>query len=1021
LQKLIVVLIGFLLASMTMGQAPKQYSFTHYSTATGLLSNQVNTIVQDEEGYIWAGTTDGLQRFDGIRYKAFRRTEKDSSSIPSNPVWQLLIDKKKNLWVLLADGRVGIFNTKKFTFREVPAHFKKPVSPNTAIKRLITDEYGNMFYLMGGSEVITLDEKTNEFSYTHNFFQQKEYWPGITDFQQQPGTQKYWMSIEGGGIAVYNKATGQLSSPGNNIEKEPVIEQYKALSTLYLFYFDRQQRFWFIEWGNRPFPHIYCYDVKNNKPLVEKAEIISSLKTYHEIRGFFQQQDGTVWIRGLLVFAKFSETEKKFQLVYNGYRNERSIAYQAVHCLYEDRENNVWVATDNNGLYRFNPSMEFFSNINHINRMTGKKGEGSPMSFVAANRGMILAGTWGDGLYQYDENFNIMPANIKGFDNKGGPSIWSMFASRDSNTIWMASQPGIYAVDQKKHSVKFYNPAVLENKTIRQIAEDKDGNLWMGMHSTGVFKWTAAKGKHNFDEGMTAVTAIPRVQVNKITIDSKGFVWVATPETGAYAIDPGSDKVIMHFSDTAENEKKLPERGVSSVLEYDDSTMIIATATRIVRYNRILKRSSVIGSRETISGFITAVEKDKNGYLWLTGSAGLYRINIQKRIFLQFTRTDGIDNEHFMQSSSYTLPDGRLLFGTTNNIIVFDPGKIHVNAKSPDIKVTDFKVMNKSLLLDSLKNLKEIELAYKDNSLVIEFSPFLYNGACIIKYKMEGLDKEWRVAGKNNDAVYSYLPPGRYTFLLKTVDEEGNESAEKKELTVKINAPFWKAWWFYSLLALLIGSLLFWFDKERMKRKQAVLKMRSDIADDLHKDINTALGNINILSEIAKLKANTEPGKSIEFIEQIHDKSQSMMIAMDDMLWSIDPHNDSMENFILRFKEYIDALRNRHGVQIDVLPDKNAEALQLNMKLRKDIFGLFKSGITNVVKTGGTNCRVHIAFTKPNLIYTLEFDNTHTDTQQLDNLRQRKELADKLAAIKAKLDLQMHKTNSVFVLSIPVV
>jgi ligand-binding sensor domain-containing protein len=1021
LLKSISTITGLFFAIIAMAQDPGQYSFTHYTTASGLLSNQVNTIVQDDEGYIWAGTTDGLQRFDGTRYKAFRRTEKDSSSIPSNPVWQLLIDKRKNLWVLLADGRVGIFNTKKFTFREVPVHFKKPVSPNTSVKRLITDEYGNLFYLMGGSEVITLDEKENEFSYTHNFFKQKEQWPGIADFQQQPSTEKYWMSIEGGGIAVYNKATGQLSYTGNNTEKEPAIEQYKALGTLYLFYFDRQQRLWFIEWGSRPFPHIYCYDVKINRPVIEKAALLSSLKTYHEIRGFFQQQDGTFWVRGLLVFAKFSETEKKFQLVYNGYRNERSIAYEMVHCLYEDRENNVWVATDNNGLYRFNPSMEFFSNISHINRMTGKKGEGSPMCFVSTNGGNLRGGTWGDGLYRYDATFNVIPANIKGFDNKGGPSIWSMFASGDSSTIWMAAQPGIYAVDQKNSTAKFYNPPVLENKTIRQIAEDKSGNLWLGMHGTGVYKWTAAKAKNKFDEGMAAVTTIPRQPINKITIDSKGYVWIATPETGAYVIDPGSDKIIMHFSDTAEREKRLPERGVSSVLEYDDSTMIITTATRIFRYNRVLRQSSVIGSKEIISGFITAVEKDKNGYLWLTSTAGLYRINIQKKIFIKFTRDDGIDNEHFTQSASYTLPDGRLLFGTTNNIIVFDPAAIHVNAQSPDIKVTDFKVMNKSLQPDSLKNLKEIELAYRDNSLVIEFSPFIYNGSCIIKYKLEGLDKDWRIAGKNNDAVYSFLPPGRYTFLLKTVDEEGNESTEKKELTVKINAPFWKTWWFYSLVALLIGSLLFWFDRERMKRKEALQKMRSNIADDLHKEINTALGNINILSEIAGMKADTEPEKSKEFIEQIQDKSRNMMIAMDDMLWSIDPHNDSMENFMLRLKEYIDALRNKFGVQIDLLIDKKAEALQLNMKLRKDVFWFFKSGITNVVKTGSANCRMHIEFVKPHLIYTLEFDNTNTDTQQLNNLRQRKELADKLTELKAKLDLQTHKTNSVFVLSIPVV
>ena len=115
---------------------------------------------------------------------------------------------------------------------------------------------------------------------------------------------------------------------------------------------------------------------------MEKAVFGSYLKAYHEIKGFFQQRDGTIWVYGLLVFAKFLETENQFQFVYNGYRNEKSIAYEMIHCLYEDREKNIWVCTDNNGLYRFNPATEFFTNINHENRSTGKKGEASVISFI---------------------------------------------------------------------------------------------------------------------------------------------------------------------------------------------------------------------------------------------------------------------------------------------------------------------------------------------------------------------------------------------------------------------------------------------------------------------------------------------------------------------------------------------------------------------------------------------------------------------------------------------------------------
>src|SRR5690606_23285579 len=113
--------------------------------------------------------------------------------------------------------------------------------------------------------------------------------------------------------------------------------------------------------------------------VVDKAKFSTNLKSYYEVKGFVQQQDGTMWAHGLWVFARFDEKQKQFQFVSNEYRNEHSIVYEMVHCLYEDRENNVWVGTDNNGLYRFNPAKNFFTNISHVNRTSGKKGEGSPM------------------------------------------------------------------------------------------------------------------------------------------------------------------------------------------------------------------------------------------------------------------------------------------------------------------------------------------------------------------------------------------------------------------------------------------------------------------------------------------------------------------------------------------------------------------------------------------------------------------------------------------------------------------
>lgn len=1016
LNKFIFFFIALVFINAAAAQQPKQYSFTHYSISSGLLSNQVFSTVQDEAGYIWIGGTDGLQRFDGVRYKSFRHRENDAYSLPSNPIMQLMLDKQKRLWVLLFDGTVGIFNTKSFTFDKVPVETSIPNEATAEIKRLITDEAGNIFLLLQGSELVTLNEKQHQFSYKYNFFKQLPEW-GISDFVQQPGTQKYWMGIKGVGIAIFNKATGELSYAGNNVEKEPAVEAFEKNIFPVQMLFDEKGRVWFLYWET-VFAYIYCYDTKTNK--YEKYELLSQLRAYHEINSFIQLQDGSIWIKGLKVLAKFLENEKTFQLVYNGYSNEHSISFNLITSLFEDREKNIWVGTNNDGLYRFNPSMEYFTNIIHYNRSSSKPGNGSPMSFMPTKWGTCLVGTWEDGLYNYDSNFNMIPTNIKGLENKGA-YIWSMFASKDSNTIWMSSQPGIYALNQDRRSAVFYNPPILQNKTITQIAEDKNGNIWLGMYHSGLYKWSIENEKKIASIVPEKISFIPDESVNKLVVDKKGLIWIATAKSGAYVINPVNNKLLLHFTKDANNELKLPQNDVSSILEYNDSLMVIACAARIVVYNRFLQQSYLVAGPDVISGNIAAVEKDREGYIWVSSSSGIRRVNILKRILVNFTKDDGIQDDNFVLAASKALPDGRLVFGSSDQFIVFYPPAIKISIPDSNITITDFQVMNKSLPVDSLLQLKEINLGYQENSLNISFSPLLYNTSYLIKYMLEGADKDWKLADENSNAIYSYLPPGSYTLKFQIIDAEKNIKTSALQLRIIITAPFWKTWWFYSLLALLIGSILFWIDRERMKRKEALQEMRSNIAGNLHEQVNTALSNINILSDMAKLKADTEPKKSKEFIEQIHSKSGNMMTAMDDMLWAISPENDSMEKVLERVQEHLEVLKSTCLISINILVDEKVKGLKLNMKKRQDIFWFLKSGVTNMARTGANEIKMHIATDKAQLIYTLEFNNSMMDMQQLNNLLQRQELENKLKDAKAKMTMHSVKSNSVIELKIPVV
>jgi glucose-6-phosphate-specific signal transduction histidine kinase len=284
---------------------------------------------------------------------------------------------------------------------------------------------------------------------------------------------------------------------------------------------------------------------------------------------------------------------------------------------------------------------------------------------------------------------------------------------------------------------------------------------------------------------------------------------------------------------------------------------------------------------------------------------------------------------------------------------------------------------------------------------------------------MEGLDNEWKTAAKNFQATFSFLPPGKYKFHLRTLNAEGREWGKGVSLAILITPPFWETWWFYTMMGIAVSMLLFYLDRERMKRKERLQGMRTDIADGLHKEVNTALNNINILSEIARLKSDKEPQKAKEYMEQIHAKSHNMIIALDDMLWSLDPLNDTMDKTISRIREFIDAITNRTGAEIELAIDKKVRGLELNMKLRHEAFLLFKEGLRSIVEAGTRRCLVHMALEKSKLLFTIEFENEGCNRQQLNNLLHRRDIEARLHALGAKLDVQVHKSRSIFMLQLP--
>ncbi len=1003
----------FLLAFYCAAQIPSPLIFSRITKKEGLASNTTFATLRDKQGFLWIATQNGLQRYDGNRFLTFRHIPGNTLSIPENTISRLFIDSKERLW-LLFNKNAGVFNTAKLNYSDA-----KVDSSVVQVKKIMEDGEGRII-LFADNKRFVYDEKQNAFNAEYPL---PVLPPGytITDMTVDPFTGLYWFSGKQG-LLLYDPKTKQFHSKQQNGIKSAELDSLGSVTNARYPFVASDSTWWLVNWipfSGSP-PILYHYDKKRNKlQRFEKIRPYKTTETYYEIWRVFQQSNGTIWVYGMGLLAYYNEQENRFVNIDKDPFQQYGIDYEFVSSLYEDEEKNVWVST-NKGIYRFNVNAQVFQNIPNKRFNDTTRISNVVSAIIEKNNNEIWVSTWGGGVFSYDKHWQPVPNPVTSADplNKGLNA--SSMIKRQNGEIWISTQTGqlkIYSDDGVKGKYVSLSPSIFKDEIITQLIEDHDQNIWLGTTSGLLVKCEKGNWK---DTAQSFTTVLENAgDIMKFYEDNSHHLWVCTATSGVYEMDIRSSKVIKQIKAGSDKDPGLLNDGATDIVQYNDSIYLIASDQVCIfnsKTNTFRYLTSADGlPAEHISAFII----DKQKRIWVALDGGLYRLNIDNKLYVSYDLADGITSNVFQVSAATLLQDGRIAIGTPHDFVVYDPEKTIDKKDVPAVNITGFTLGSSFLSVDSISKLNKLELAYDNTFISIDLSTLSFRDSYYMYYMLEGLDKTWKRV-YNNQITYHYLPPGNYTLKLKSQNGDGVESKEITTLRIEVNPPFWNTWWFYCLLALSAGGLLFWIDHKRIQRKTAILKMRSDIADDLHQDINATLSNITILSQMAKMKADKEPEKSKEFIEQIHTKSQNMTAAMDDILWSIDPNNDSMQNFMLRFREYIDGLRKEYNVEIDALIDKKAESLQLKMQMRNDVFSLFKSGITNMVRAGATNCRIQITYEKPNLIYTLGFDTTSADMEQINNIRQRNELMDRLEELNATLDYNEQRAHAMFVLRIPV-
>lgn len=965
----------------------------------------VTSIVQDADGYIWLSTINGLQRYDGNSFFTVRSQSNNRWSLPSDNIPVLYADRKKTLWLSDAQNRVGTFDPHTLRFKAVEVDYHRKQSFFIQ-KYFFETPNGDLMLHERLVGLYRFEPKAGKFVKADELIPTPKGW--IADAICWDSTQKkYWLACDSG-LASYDPARKMLSYRGHNRDNDPAITKAGGVTNTGYVQTDSKGNIMFYAWEpGMGTPTLYVYERKTGKYAKNYIALMLSLG-YNEMIGVFEQSNGRTWIHGFPFLAEWKgdKSALSFSVVPNEYRNEQSIKFDHLYRMFEDREKNVWLCTSN-GLYHFSPEGQVF-NSHNLMRYGDKTAHEAPANaFLETSSGTLYVGCWGDGIYTYDRNFNPTPLP-KAFNRRyKAMSIWDMHQHSRTGHIWIAQQSGhMFVYDPATGKGHEWQPEIFGKRTIRQVVEDRDGNLWFGTQGGSVIKWTYQAGNPDPTKGYSFV--IKKHMVTKMIMDRDGYLWVASQDYGLLKMDPRSGQIIKTFTDNGPASERLFSDNPTDILQYDDTTLVVvASAINLLntRTNRITHFTTADGLP---SNNATSVTKDRNNILWVGMVDGLCRVNLKRKVVNHFDRRDGITYDNFSSASAHQISDGRLLFTTDHNFLVFDPAALVETRPPPKPVITAFRVGNKPLLVDSLNREKKLVLQYNNNSLSFEFSALSFHKQKRPHYfyKLENMDKDWIHADEMHPAVYNYLPPGKYVFKVKTENADGLMSEETSSFAIVVRPPIWNTWWFYGALVLAGIAILVWLDRERMSRLRAIQRMRSGIAGNLHHDINTTLSNISILSEMAKMKADKDIVRSKEYIQQISEKSHNMMIAMDDMLWSIHPENDTMEKTLLRLSEFIASLQSRYEAHINLAVENKVRSLRLDMDTRHNCFLLLKATLRAVVEdAGGRNTTLQIEHTRSSLLLKIR-DYTATAPGGHSFAKRIAEMQERASSINAELDVQ---------------
>jgi ligand-binding sensor domain-containing protein/two-component sensor histidine kinase len=1006
--QLYIVSFFIFLASCRTGHVQAQATgikYTHFTRHDVLASNQVNCIIQDKQKFIWFATSNGIQRFDGNRWLWLTHQKNSSTSLPDDDVALLLEDDHERLWVQTASG-ICLLNRNNLEFTKVKIAWL-PAHTSHILQSLVALKDGRVWLTIAGGGLYYYNEPAKQFVPADNIIPPSPWF--IYQIAYDSLYHRYYLGTDKG-IVIYNTIKKEFYHPGFNPSGIGLLQTAPARESNVTLYLNDSARLWFSSLSVHS-----CYDIRKDSLL-----FCDSTSKIWGVLGYTTDRSGTTWSYGATI-AKMNMVTGHAELIQQTPDALYGINFQNGGYLMEDSENTYWLAT-NNGVYLYNRFQQQFFQHPIKNYSTGEIFKHiNVWGFIElADSGIVALTTRGEGLYYFDKNLQQLPAkfNLTPYANtKSYVNIRCGIRDQD-NHLWVGCERGpLLKLYPENGKVEKLADSSFTKDGIYCMAVDNRGNLWMGTFHHTIIRRDAVTGKcSNIVSTVSNEKGVDNVYC--LLYDGNKYIWAATAKSGLLKINTQTLLVEKSYTNG-------PGPTIYSLTKNSFNQLMMATPDGIVVMDIDKESFRVLTTADGLpDNNIASFVKEKQK-VWFASDNGISKIKMAGMTTTSYGIMEGLTDESFNIGAGIQLSDGRILFGHNEGFTSFNPAAYEKQVVSQEVSITGIRLFDKYLDRDSiLRDKKEMVLNYHQNFLSIEFSNMSFLGKDHTSYyhQLEGVDKEWITTRGMPQAVYNYLPGGEYIFNVKCQNSNGTISSKITSFRIRIIPPLWRTWWFYVLGAAVVCGLLYLFLRTRYQHELAAEKGRNRIAKDLHDDMGSSLSTINILSEMARKKIDSDIPATKKFINQISDNSNRIMESLDDIVWNIDTANDSMENTLSRMREFAGNLLEARDISYTFKADETIWDIHLELGRRHDFFMIFKEAVNNLAKYSGcATVSIGILLRKNNLVLRIADDGKGFQNNQLFEGNGLTNMQQRASALKGVLSIQSEiNQGTTVILKVPV-